>query len=238
MGTIVQDEWLARHVGKPVYRLTVDEVFVQGQDDAAVQWQQVSQHPLFAYTKVSAQQLTHVHHLEKLGFQLVDTNVIFQKTITRQATLPNGVEVRLAAPEDEAGCCELARTEFIYDRFHADYRLPPTVAGQVKAEWVGNFFKGQRGDQLVVACLEGQIVGFNLLLHHKDVLIIDLIATHAGYQRRGIAQGMIAFAENHAATFQTYQVGTQVANIPSVNLYEKMGFRLAQSQYVFHYHGN
>jgi GNAT superfamily N-acetyltransferase len=236
MGSIVPDEWLARHLGKPVYRISVDEAFAQGADEASAQWGQVSQQPVFAYTKVGAKQLPLVHHLEKLGFQLVDTNVIFQKPIQAGQPLSGDVEVRFAVPEDQAGCGELARHGFIYDRFHADYHFAPEIAGNVKAEWVGNFFAGQRGDQLVVASLDGQVVGFNLLLHQKQTLIIDLIATHSGYQRRGIAQAMIAFAEHHAADFQTYQVGTQVANTPSVNLYEKMGFRLAQAQYVFHYH--
>jgi hypothetical protein len=31
-------------------------------------------------------------------------------------------------------------------------------------------------------------------------------------------------------------VGTQVANIPSVRLYERMGFSLSSSQYVLHLH--
>jgi ribosomal protein S18 acetylase RimI-like enzyme len=32
-------------------------------------------------------------------------------------------------------------------------------------------------------------------------------------------------------------VGTQAANIPSVRLYESLGFRLRSSQYVLHHHG-
>jgi ribosomal protein S18 acetylase RimI-like enzyme len=32
------------------------------------------------------------------------------------------------------------------------------------------------------------------------------------------------------------RVGTQLANIPSIRLYEKCGFRLAASEYVLHAH--
>ena len=46
---------------------------------------------------------------------------------------------------------------------------------------------------------------------------------------------MIAFVESQFAP-SVIAVGTQVANLPSVRLYEKLGFRLAAAQYVFHFH--
>ena len=55
------------------------------------------------------------------------------------------------------------------------------------------------------------------------------------YRRRGIAAEMIAFVESQF-TPAVIAVGTQVANLPSVRLYEKLGFRLASTQYVFHFH--
>ena len=33
------------------------------------------------------------------------------------------------------------------------------------------------------------------------------------------------------------RVGTQAANTPSVRLYESLGFRLSQAQFVLHHHG-
>ena len=84
--------------------------------------------------------------------------------------------------------------------------------------------------------LDKKIVGFTLLLVPTDSeVVIDLIAVDDAYRRRGIAAEMIAFVESQFAPAQLV-VGTQVANLPSVRLYEKLGFRLAGAQYVFHFH--
>ena len=82
----------------------------------------------------------------------------------------------------------------------------------------------------------GKIVGFALLaLPAANEVVIDLIAVEEGCRRRGIAADMIHFVESEFASSRI-AVGTQVANLPSVRLYEKLGFRLAHAQYVFHFH--
>ena len=114
------------------------------------------------------------------------------------------------------------------------------MADEIKAQWAGNFFKGERGDRLVVAELtekgRQKIVGFALLATPANgQVVIDLIAVEEAYRRRGIAAEMIAFVESQFAP-AVIAVGTQVANLPSVRLYEKLGFRLAGTQHVFHFH--
>jgi len=51
-----------------------------------------------------------------------------------------------------------------------------------------------------------------------------------------IAKDMISFAETQCHGFIKICVGTQLANMPSVNLYENIGFRFSGAHYVFHYH--
>jgi ribosomal protein S18 acetylase RimI-like enzyme len=70
----------------------------------------------------------------------------------------------------------------------------------------------------------------------EGTLIIDLIAVDERHRRKGIATGMIAYAESHCGHFETIRVGTQVANIPSLRFYERAGFLVSASNYVFHYH--
>jgi RimJ/RimL family protein N-acetyltransferase len=47
---------------------------------------------------------------------------------------------------------------------------------------------------------------------------------------------MIAFAARSLPQFTTMRVGTQIANIPSIRLYEAMGFRLVGAQHILHCH--
>ena len=47
---------------------------------------------------------------------------------------------------------------------------------------------------------------------------------------------MINFATNNLDDFEYIRVGTQLANVPSLRLYEKLGFYIVDAAYVFHYH--
>ena len=89
---------------------------------------------------------------------------------------------------------------------------------------------------MVVSLSNDVIVGFLLLLESSTHLIIDLIAVDNNHRRKGIASDMIAYVESHLNSFSSVQVGTQLANMSSIRLYEKMGFRAYTSNYVFHYH--
>ncbi len=110
------------------------------------------------------------------------------------------------------------------------------LANRIKAEWAANFFKGKRGDLMVVARREGRVVGFLQCLKSPDgTLVIDLFATDPNVRREGIATDMIVFGAEQTGN-RGVSIGTQIANTPSINLFEGMGFRIVSAQYVFHFH--
>jgi ribosomal protein S18 acetylase RimI-like enzyme len=190
---------------------------------------------VFAYAKVAATDVARVHALESEGFRLVDTNVQLEKargigTIRAQA------EFRHARAEDEDAVARLAGEGFEWSRFHLDPHFTPEQAARIKAEWTRNYFRGKRGQAMIVAEVDGAIAGFNQLLKMGETLTIDLIAVEARYRRRGIAAGLIAFAEHEHGEVTTIRVGTQLANTVSLRLYESLGFRVVSAQYVLHYH--
>jgi len=175
--------------------------------------------------------------LERAGFYLVETNIVFDKPIATKQPLGGNCAVRFAVSEDKGQVVELARNSFVYSRFHLDETIPSVVANTIKAEWVGSYFDGKRGENMVVALVDEKIVGFLLLLYGSDgVLIIDLIAVDKNQRRKGIAGDMIVYAESQYSGCSLIRVGTQVANIPSIRFYEKRGFRICGARYVFHYH--
>lgn len=239
---VVTDPWLTDILQRDVYRLVVDVATLgkNGNDILCLNdlVESKADRPIFAYTKVATAALPAVKFVEQLGFNLIDTNIVFDKPISSSSTLRGHCQVRLAVPADEAQTVEVARQNFIYSRFHLDNAIPLEVANTIKAEWVRNYFLGQRGQQMVVAAVDGRIVGFlQLLYSNDDALIIDLIAVDKEHHRKAIASDMIAFAEANCGGFKQIRVGTQIANIPSIQLYEKIGFRMAGADYVFHYHG-
>lgn len=241
---IVFDQWLTEFFKLDVYRIMVNDNFIKlfnkknrKASDVCNEFIALQNKPVFMYSKVHTMYFGGIKFLEDFGFNLIDTNVTFEKPISIRANFIGNCSLRFATPDDQNHVVRLASKSFIFTRFHMDPAISNKTANRVKGEWFNNYFAGNRGDQLVVALIDGKIVGTLQIIYGVDkTLIIDQIATNKEYRRMGIAKDMIAFAENNCRGFNRIRVGTQIANIPSINLYEGIGFRISDAQYVFHYH--
>ena len=89
---------------------------------------------------------------------------------------------------------------------------------------------------MVVSENEGRLSGFMQLIFQNDKIVIDLIAVAKEQRRKHVANDMISFAEKSYTEAKIIRVSTQLANWPSIKLYQNLGFKLADSLYVFHFH--
>lgn len=225
------DAWMRVQLGRPAYSLKVDDLAA-----AEKALKNLPDDALFIYAKTPAQNTAAIHFLERVGFYLGDTSVTLEKPITTGQTLKGGCTVRFATPADREGAVRVAVNNFVYDRFHNDPNVSQEIADHLKGAWVENFFNGKRGDALVIAEIDGAVVGFNQLLYSADgTLTIDLIATDKSVRRRGVGHDLSVFAENECSGFTRYRVSTQITNTPSLRLYENLGFRMHAAQHVFHF---
>lgn len=226
-----KDQWLSSILGKSVFQ--IDSKLVSQIAEC-----HLPQDPALVIVKVPVSNVYDCNHLQRLNFFLVDTNVQLQKLNDKSSFLTNNLDVRFSKPSDQDGVLKVAASSFVYDRFHNDPDITQENAEKIKVEWAKNYFMNARGDWMVVAEEEGVISGFLQLLHGADgALIIDLIAVDKNYRNNGAAQKMINFAMQNCETkTEVVRVGTQIANIPSISLYLKMGFCLTSAQYVFHRH--
>jgi len=88
---------------------------------------------------------------------------------------------------------------------------------------------------------EGRIAGFLAVTGGEDDGVrhktIDLVAIAPELQGRGIGRAVMRFFFRHyAGACDRLRVGTQVANVPSMRLYEGVGMRIERAQYVLHLH--
>jgi len=232
-----KDQWLSEMFGHDVLRLALNGPRDEDDFDLCKDIRQhLERRPIFIYTKISVDAIRYIHGLEKVGFRLVDTSIIFEKKIVTDRTFCASTAIRFARGEDKAEVERIALRNFLYSRFHLDPKIPDEIANTVKANWATNFFTGTRGDAMVVSEHEGRLAGFLQLLYHGANITIDLIAVDQMYRRNHIASDMIDFAQRNLNGAKSIRVGTQVANLPSMALYEKTGFMIADAAYVFHYH--
>lgn len=247
---LTHDPWLSGVLEKETWRLDLDEVFIRSLSDNRAfrdAFRKLQEERVFIYCKVSTTQLAWVQLLEEQGFHLIDTNVNFahpihdrareRKRAAREIAVGEGWEIRFAKIGDEEDTKTLAGNCFCYSRFHLDPAITRERADTIKAQWAGNYFRRKRGDFMILAIKDGFVAGFLQLFRQERTLIIDLIGVHENFRGIGIGCMLIDYAEIQCGDFDMIRVGTQIANASSIRFYEKQGFRVVESSYVFHFHG-
>ena len=235
---LIYDQWLSEVIGINSYKLIVDDKIVNKCEDFQNTFKKIKKDKIFVYAKISTDFLHGAHFLEESCFKLIDTAVQLQKNKSeiKSSYDPNDYLVRFTSSLDREQVVLLATNNFIFSRFHIDPCFENTIADKIKGKWVENYYKGKRGNYMVVTELDNRITGFLLLLRNNNrLLTIDLIAVAKEHQGQKMAGNMITFAESQL-DFLEMQVSTQIANIPSIRLYEKLGFRMQSAEYVFHFH--
>lgn len=236
---LIRDDWLAERLGCNVYQVPSDLLLDDPVDYQAFM-PELQEQPVFAYAKVPSNKFHAVNKLLQFGFKMVDTNLQFEKVLSSTPAINSGsTTIRLAQPGDEQQVVQLAKRSFIHSRFHVDSAISDLQANKIKADWSQSFFEGTRGNAMVVAVNDDRIVGFLLsLLTADNVVVIDLITVDECMRSQGLAGAMTWFTQEQYPNAKKLRVGTQLANIAAARCYESLGFKLARSDYVLHYHNS
>lgn len=231
----VRDIWLSEVLARETYRVggtLAQDKQIQERRDLKDMTDQAD----FCYARVPTHELKTCEMLEQGGFRIVDVGVTLELGALVGRSRP-AERVRLARPDDCTTVEQIARDSFRYSRFHLDPYLPRELADEIKAQWARNFFLGKRGDAMVVAERAGEIAGFlQLLRAPEEMLVIDLIAVTERHRGCGLAEEMVRYVAHTDEQCKAIRVGTQIANVASLALYQKIGFRIISSSYLFHYH--
>lgn len=214
---LCKDEWLSQYFdgGAYSYRPHNDNEFEKI-------------HKGLIYAKLSSEDTVERNYLIRNGFRMIETSIFFeqQSSITHYSKID--INIGFVQSEDAQAVIQLAKESFVFSRFHQDEHISRTLANQIKADWVGNFFYGKRGDAMIIARIDEKIAGFLLLINRNT---IDLIAVSPCFQRKGIASAMIGFANTEIGLLKA---GTQLINAGSIAIYHKNGFIVTKFGYVLH----
>ena len=187
--------------------------------------------PALVTRRVPTDDVDGLRAAEALGFSVVDVNVTLERAGFDSAPAPS---VAVATPDQFDALLDVAGSCFRYSRFHLDPHIPRDAADRVKREWVRSYVEGRRGIELLAAGTDG----FLAVLEAPDgARVIDLVGVAPSAQGRGLGEALVtAFGSRHGEGGRTLRVGTQIANVPSLRLYEKLGFRIVSAAYVLHRH--
>lgn len=241
---IREDRWLSDVLGHEVFSLAglpeagggtgdlADTVRLHARDRGAAMY----------YARFDSDRIDLVRELGAAGFYVVDLNVVLARARADHSPPLDvtGVAVKDATPEHYAAALDIAERSFRYSRFHLDPLISRTAADRVKREWIRSYVEGRRGERLMLAHGDGQVLGFLAVLASNEegrrVRTIDLIAVAPHAQGRGVGTALVSSFIERYADCDRLEVGTQAANIPSLALYQRCGFRVARTRMVMHMH--
>ena len=242
--SIAPDAWLSTTLTRPVFAVHLP---ADAEREAAVQ--AIAEHAArhvgaFYFAKLSPLDLTGVSALSRAGFQMVEASLGLGRSLgdaPLDGETNGGVAVDAFDGRWRDEVLDVAGSCFRYSRFHVDPRFERSLADHVKREWIRSYVERRRGDCLLVAHDRGEALGFAAMLVAPrtggPAAVIDLIGVRPGDQQRGVGQALVRAAmARYAPRCTAIEVGTQAANVPSVRLYERNGFRLIRSGLVLHLH--
>lgn len=187
--------------------------------------------------RVNSSDLSTLHVLEEAGFITVDGILTFALEL-KDHRCPERVHdfvIRLATPDDALQAAALARTAYIYDRFHLDPFIDRERADELHANWLRNSCSGKAADAVLIAEDQSGLMGFVTCKlsggddkNSERTGTIVLVASAERARGCGVAYEltMAALEWFRAKGCLTVEVGTQLSNIPASRLYQKCGFRL------------
>jgi len=211
---------LTLQLDQPVYRFS----------DSGISENQLPQ-KCFCYAKISTKNSESRKNLEQVGFVVQETSLIYEKEGVRSA--PPAWPVRSAKAEDEAVVCALAAAAFHASRFHVDPFVGPNLGAKIKSDWAKNFFRGLRGERLLVVEENEKPSGFILLVEQAERTVVDLICVDPAKQGKGLGKALLQAAETPG---KLIQAGTQEINHLSRRLYEGLGYSVRETCWVLHRH--
>jgi len=245
---IDRDDWLSEVLDYDVFRVSIGSVGngrtgVRSEDLELLASHQQRPRRSFYYAKLPTDQIEALNGLSSLGYRVVDVSVTFARTPSIHCA-PTSKEIVIeddVTPAHSEAVLDIASSAFAYSRFHLDPQIPNEAANAIKRAWIANYVRRQRGERLMVALLEGEPVGFLAVLastsEDQPCRVIDLVAVDNDYQGRGVGKALVShFVRRYVGECSLLRVGTQIANVPSMRLYEHTGFQVDETAYVVHAH--
>lgn len=234
---LVEDAFLARSLGRAAWRLSLEGDGSPCEPAPLRRLLEERASEAFVQASLPPERIGACGVLEACGFRLVDVLLRFRGRLDlRQERSFRGATVAAARPEDEEAVRRLAAEALTCNRFHHDPAIPESTAREIKACWAGNYFRGRRGDLLLVAREPSGIAGFLLLLRGPDGWIVDLVAVGEDFRRRGVGAALLGSIPG-AAEGVDVTVGTSADNAGGIAFYQALGLRLDGCSLCLHRHG-
>lgn len=169
---------------------------------------------------------------------LVDVNIQFEKEIlTDNINESNSCIIMktVDTPDNIRRKLTVEKNDFKFSKFVCDDELKKRNGYLVYREWLKNACK-DANKYFALLMSKDNVCAYILFNVDNNIGTIELVKVDKEYQGQHIATSMIESIEKFLAdkNITKLRVGTQVNNIPAINLYHSIGFKEISRTSVFH----
>lgn len=168
---------------------------------------------------------------------LVDINVQLKKECTASTLSVAKHPIVQAAllPESVSRQLTVDRSDFIYSKFVCDPEMDKRMGYKVYEKWLYNARFSE--NKYFIYCMDGDAIAAYILFSIQgQELTIELVKVNTAYRGGHLASELIESLEGYAMSKEcrVMHVGTQLNNIPAINLYHRLGFKDVSRTAVYH----
>lgn len=175
----------------------------------------------------------------ELGGRLVDEKLTYLATVHSSSDIEPPQTDFAQSYRDGMSIDDLKRLAVdsgVYSRFIVDPQFPRDKARAMFEEWMlRSLDKTPDGDVLVIL-QSNRIAGMATVVQKEGFVSIGLVAVAEEFRGRGFGETLVraAMAWCYERDCHQIQVTTQSANEPARRLYQRCGFGLLKTEFIYH----
>lgn len=162
----------------------------------------------------------------------IDIKVVYSREIT---AADSGYPLLPQATKATDTLYSLAFRSGKYSRFRLDENIGIEAFERMYKRWTDNSLAGTSADKVLKYEIDGKEAGF-ITISYGETTNIGLLAVDEKYGRRGIGSALMesAFREAFDHGARNIAVPTQKQNVEACAFYEKKGFKVTDTTYIYH----
>lgn len=167
--------------------------------------------------------------------QFIFRKRVYQKKVNQGAGIDPHIH-SFTADYPTDSMLKLAVDSGVFSRFNIDSKIETSIFEKLYIEWMVKSVSHEFATDVLTYEMEGKAVGMATLNRQGCIGEIGLIAVHKEYRKKDIGSKLLTAAECYFTRYNLLrmQVQTQDINKPACRLYKKSGFKIHETQWVYH----
>ncbi|MDD4309063.1 MAG: GNAT family N-acetyltransferase [Candidatus Cloacimonetes bacterium] len=219
----VHKAWDSQFFGKEIYELVLDDADTKNPAEILQAYPTV-----FWQSQTNIGDFKHINLLLQSGFTWASNSVKFAKTSLN--ALPKQNVLTKARMEDLEQIRLYLPGLYTDSRYRIRGFFTEADADRFYDIWLQKAYSGDFDDEILVLLMGDVAAGFVTLKYLNQHAKIGLIGVNPAFTAKGIGTSILSSLEAHCQTMEisTISVQTQLANLPAIKLYAKMGYNITE----------